>query len=692
MRKKMNCFSRLICILLCTLFLTSCDFITNMFGGDNQDDGETKKTVLVVKNASHYSLKGVKWNKYEFSNASYEIWLYPGYECSKEVLPGTGNLSFYFTPKQTSGSEAKEMYCYTYDFVSLSEGDEVTFVFTDNTLVIEGANKENKNTLSKIQKTCEASLSLSYDGRDVSNGDTIQFESTVPDSSREISFTITNNGKDDLIFTGNKPISCDNSSFSVTQPSTSVLAQNKSLSFKVKFEPSEPGRLSGEISINTNDIKTPFVFYVSGTCTEPKPEIHILTGNGELANGGVINFGETAVGDSSEVEIFIKNEGTKKLTLTQNPAVAFYGEQNGFAIVSQPIPSILAGGESSFKVCFSPSETGEKSSVIKIASDDEDMYIYLNAAGYKNWPKFEVLSGTTKKENGFNMDLGTIRLDYSVQQTLQIKNTGTADVHISSFSSDSEYFTVTCPVTTVKVGQSTSAAIKFTPNNTVSTKYATFTIVTDCEESEFVFHVSGTGRNLSTDAFLTWVDYNEFNGVWDKGFSQTTYSYSMTFDDSFDSLIIPSTGYRKSTGAVVYINDIDMSKNSSATVPMSEGSVFKIKVVSEDKSKTNTYTFTIHLKKDFDTSSLDRLYVSTSKTGAKTDLLTQVGDYSTYYVAQSTIYISLVPTYSGEKLYINNTLVSANTVYGPYSTEMGVRIRSESESGLWYTEKTLFKD
>jgi hypothetical protein len=162
--------------------------------------------------------------------------------------------------------------------------------------------------------------------------------------------------------------------FIVSAPKLNSLSTGQSTTFTVIFKPSKADFRSTEIRIASNDAdENPFNITVSGCGVPPTPEIVVEEPvKSSIADGKTTkSFGSTRVGLAGRTKTFtIRNMGAADLT---GIAVTLSGTQAGDFSATQPKLSKLASGASTtFTVRFKPTSTGERSSTLKIASNDRD--------------------------------------------------------------------------------------------------------------------------------------------------------------------------------------------------------------------------------------------------------------------------------------------------------------------------------
>ena len=100
----------------------------------------------------------------------------------------------------------------------------------------------------------------------------------------------------------------------------------------------------------------------------------------EIADGGDYDLGNVETGTTQEMVFTIVNQGESDLEIT---GAALTGD-NAFEITQLPASPLLPNGQTGVAVQFSATETGTKTAVLTISSDDEDeseYVIHLTATG-----------------------------------------------------------------------------------------------------------------------------------------------------------------------------------------------------------------------------------------------------------------------------------------------------------------------
>lgn len=659
---------------------------------------EEPKITLTINNASSYDIESVKWNGSQFGIINI------GDSKKVEIEPGFGFIYFSFIPQ---GSDESVMYCYTDEALFIDSQSQV-FTFTNNTVVIQQQNSDNKDILEAITLPSEAVLGVSVNNRSVSYGDFIAIENTDIYTQRTITFTMINAGKEKLNFIGNSPVSVvsheDSASncFSVIQPQISSLNVNETTTFDIIFSPESIQTYIADVYISSNDNTSPFTFKITVEGVEPIPELTIRYNDQEIPNEGTIDFGEVIIEKNKIVNITIDNTGSRKLTLTGDDPVCFLYETNCFEIISQPIPEISAGSSSVFSVMYVPSKHGEETAVLKITSDDpekENTYIYLKGTGRKVYPTFVLYKPNSYREvsDGETLPVNIIRKDLSDEITLEVENTS-ADVDLRfdvALETISDNISVSYGKNVLSPREKGKITVKFNPDGQTGVYNEKIVITSNCLDTVFEFFTNFKSREYSTEANL----FNmNIGGVVSPIIVPSIKEYTLTCDSIYDSYTVYPSELEYSANAAVYINDILLK--TEVNVPIYDGAVMTIRIISEDGLTENTYTFNLVTRENFDSTELIHLYLKTTADGSEQDIVNAVASGS-YYISSSSFYIKPVLKNPNATIYIGDYLASSldqlqeivNNEYTPiinlydyiYSGSVKICIFSES----WLEMKTI---
>lgn len=685
--KKTNKLMTLCLAVIFAVLLLSCSS-----DGDNGDTGgspggnETVETTLTIKNASSYTLYDVKWNG---KSISYSGGIRSGNSEKRTVSEGFGYIYFSFYP---NGGDTL-MECYTESVMDIKEGDNASFTFTNNTIVVQLLNTGNKKTLDAIQFPSKATLSVVYDGRLVEKNDVIDLGSVVTNTSSSAEFELSNNGKNTLRFIGNAPVtSSDNCVTISAQPSASTLFVGTSIeTFKIEYSSDAVGSYSSTISIMSNDETSPYTFTVTYRVKEPAPKLSVKFNEDVIENEGTVDFGSVPLGKDLSIEITLSNEGTKKLVLTGSPSVSFLNETTCFEIVSQPIPEISIGKSSKCTIKYTPFKEGEDFVVLKIASNDpenENMYIYLKGAGVMVYPEFDLSQNKTHISEGTTISVATkVRKDKTATGTFTIKNTSSeVDLHVSvKTGGTADTISVINNKEVIPPSSSGTFNVIFNPNNIAATFSETIILTTNCKETEFSFTVSFSSREFGAEANL--FSIYDIGGTVNPSIAPSNKNYTITFDSLYDEFSIRLADIKRSEYASVYIDEMPLL--SSLSFGINDGKVHEIKIVSEDESTENRYQFTFKSKENYDDTSFSKFYLKTTS-NSELDITTSLAS-GIYYTNKNTFYLKPVLKNSNAKVYIGaqgypvsqmqnieNSMYSSKVNLMDYSGVLKVIVVSES--------------
>lgn len=215
---------------------------------------------------------------------------------------------------------------------------------------------------------------------EVPNGGEVNFEAEVgqPDDK---TFTIRNDGEAALTLYGSPVITIAGANpdqFSVQLQPTTPVPPDSGTTFIVRFEPTSYGPKAGTIIISSDDPdEQTYEIHLNGN---PHPEIHIP----QVSDGGSWDFGHVPIGEFTEQEFVIQNQGKADLVLSGNPPVVISGDSyNQFVVTEQPETVIPPNCETSFIVTYVAIRLGQSYAQLSIANNDQDENPYnFTLSGY----------------------------------------------------------------------------------------------------------------------------------------------------------------------------------------------------------------------------------------------------------------------------------------------------------------------
>lgn len=202
------------------------------------------------------------------------------------------------------------------------------------------------------------------------------FDSTDVGDSTPLIVVVRNVGSQNLEFPSSTPIFLSGGfagQYALIQPALEtgdMLSPNGSTAFRVDFSPTIAKHfMPATVSIPTNDPDSP-IFNLNLRGVVPVPQM-VISQNGQLiAPQSQVNLAATPVGETSELEVTIANDGERPLELTA-PVETFGGFGSGAFSIIQPGADTLQAGESTtFVVLFAPTQTGALTANVGISSND----------------------------------------------------------------------------------------------------------------------------------------------------------------------------------------------------------------------------------------------------------------------------------------------------------------------------------
>ncbi|MFC1544615.1 choice-of-anchor D domain-containing protein [Gemmatimonadota bacterium] len=271
-------------------------------------------------------------------------------------------------------------------------------------------------------------------------------------------------------------ITSDNPEFTCN-PTTATLPGGDTETITVTFAPLTTGIKSATITILSNDPDEPSVTVsLSGTGTVPPgPEINLTSSS--------VPIGDVSIGGSATGTFTIENQGTLNLT------VSSITSDDGFFTVSPASAIILPGQNQLVTVTFTPTNAGNQSANITVASDDSDEpSLTVSATG-----NGVVAAAPEITLSAASVDAGNASIGGSATATFDITNDGTADLVVSSISSDNAVFSVSPASVTLTPAQSQTVTVTFSPLAT-GAQSATVTVASDdCDEPSLTVSATGNG-------------------------------------------------------------------------------------------------------------------------------------------------------------------------------------------------------
>ncbi|NOX37050.1 MAG: choice-of-anchor D domain-containing protein [Calditrichaeota bacterium] len=315
-----------------------------------------------------------------------------------------------------------------------------------------------------------------------------------------------------------------------SQPDKFELTTFQYDTLRMVFQPDSVGDLSVKLTMQTNDPTQP-VYQVD------------LYGNGtggllELATN-TLDFGNTYVGDSTDLELTLTNVGNAALTINGMDIITT--GKNAFYLQGVTTPfTIDIGAQKTVTVRFRPNQTGSFSATLIINSDDVYQSQHNVSLAGKGVAADIDLSGVTE------IDFGGVYVGYSVKQNLLVKNTGDANLIIHQVVIPDTAFRLINPTLPIEIapGQSAQLEFQFTPEtlDRYETIMQIYSNDPDTEENPVSVLLKGQGVDRSPAELV--LSQNEQNfgevniGLTSEPWELTLINNSSVYDLRLDSITI----------------------------------------------------------------------------------------------------------------------------------------------------------
>ena len=328
----------------------------------------------------------------------------------------------------------------------------------------------------------------------------------VGQSGTAVEFTIRSAGTGTLNLTSVGLAGAHLGDFSLTGPTVNTIAASETATFTVNFSPTAIGTRNATVQIVSDDTdETTFVLPLTGIGSVLLPEIAVEqpSGSGLTDGSATIQLGNNiAVGSEGNVLSFtIRNTGNASLT---GIALTKVGGNTSDFVVTNPLSSSVAPqGSTTFTVKFKPTAGGNRSTTLRIASNDGDenpFDITLAGSAFVPTPEIALFNSTNAAlaDGQGNLGFGSIVVaEQSAPQTITIRNTGTGTLTGLALSvsgtNAAEFKTSALTVNSLAPGQSTTFSIRFQPSAKGARSAVVRVASNDADENPFDIPMSGTG-------------------------------------------------------------------------------------------------------------------------------------------------------------------------------------------------------
>ena len=263
-------------------------------------------------------------------------------------------------------------------------------------------------------------ITVAHGVANVVDGSTVTFPTRPIGADLTETFTITNDGSDDLVLDP-ATIAGDFSLIGLASPTT--IAPGSSTTFQVTRSGQTPGVFQGTLSIGNNDADED-PFDITLVVELIAPEIEVRLGSDIVADGSTVTFPTQPLGTAVAETFTITNLGTDTLTL--DPATI----SGDFSVTGLASPAMLDPGNSTtFSVALDGLAPGVFNGTIDFANNDADENPFnITLTTQIVAPELEVLRGGQTVANNDVIVFPTQQLGTPIAETFTITNTGTDDL------------------------------------------------------------------------------------------------------------------------------------------------------------------------------------------------------------------------------------------------------------------------
>jgi hypothetical protein len=341
----------------------------------------------------------------------------------------------------------------------------------------------------------------------------------------------------------------------LTPPLTLPPGQSSTLT--VRFTPQAAGKVTGSLSVVSNDPHSPTMI--------------ALNGSGDQAQLSVIptsvSFGDVAVGTLNTQTITLINSGTANVIISRATPSG-----NGFSTTGLTVPLTLSAGQrTSFNVAFAPTSAGSVTGSLLLVSDAPNSPSTIALSGTGVTSTFLLTASPTSLSFG-NVTVGS----NSAPQTVTLTNSGNSSVSISQINVSGSGFSasgLTAPLT-LAAGQTANFSVVFA-STTAGTAIGNVSLVSNATNSPTIALSASGVQPIPLARTLSWnpslsavVSYNVYRGTQSGGSYQKLNSLPAPTTTYTDNSVLAGQTYFYVVTAVDSRNVESVHSNEvSTTIP-----------------------------------------------------------------------------------------------------------------------------
>jgi hypothetical protein len=310
---------------------------------------------------------------------------------------------------------------------------------------------------------------------------TLNFGNVLVNGTVTQAVTLKNSGQSDVQVS---QIAVTGGAFSASGMAAPVtISAGQSMALQTTFAPKAAGAATGAITVTSNATNPTATVALTGSAVAASYTMSLLPSS--------LNFGNVSAGSSTTQNVQVSNTGNSSVTVTQ---VAASGA--GISVGALGAPVTIAPSQSlTLHVTFAPTTAGATAGSVTVTNNDG-----VNAVAAVTGTQVQPGLSLTPTSVSF----GSVVTGNKSSQTVQIKNSGTANLTVSQATVTGAGFSangMTLPLT-LTPGQSASLNVQYAPQ-AAGTASGLLSIVSNAPNSPATVALSGTGTAAASTMSLS---------------------------------------------------------------------------------------------------------------------------------------------------------------------------------------------
>jgi len=198
----------------------------------------------------------------------------------------------------------------------------------------------------------------------------------IVSTSKDIIFTIRNDGDETLTLSGDPAVRIDGAQFSLVRDVAKTIPSYGSSSFSVSFHPEAAETYQAVINIDSNDPdKSSFHFTIYGDGSQdPRKDIFMHYRNMPIENGSTLDMGNFSITKENKEILHIINRGTEDLCFAGEQHVWIDGVDGTgntcFNVIIDADSPVAPGDETTCQISITPENQGIFKGYVQILGND----------------------------------------------------------------------------------------------------------------------------------------------------------------------------------------------------------------------------------------------------------------------------------------------------------------------------------